>query len=626
MKKKVLFMYIIIYITIFAVAIDDYILFDNGLKKFNNKNYTEAIYNFEKINQEYKNSNLIKSTYLYYYLGMSYYYQNNYEKAIEFLKKTNYIPLEADYNTGYFKKDKKSYFEYEKNYYIADSYLNLKNYEKAKEYFLKLYIDYFDIDVIEYEKIALKELAKLDKYYQSVFNIKYNIAENYENLKPKDRLKLAKYFRSKGEYYKASILYRKYLENFTDIWTNVSVLKMLYYSKKYDELIETAKLYLKDENNKKIESYIYYYLASGYRRKGDLDNAIKYFKLVKDGYFKNESIYLIGRMYYFKKDYETAEEYLKMSNNNEALKLLYNIYYAQNRKDDLKNIMVNFIKENPYSESAAFYRYKLYNIEKQGYLDYLIYFNQNTYYYEKAIEIKNYKEKTKEFPLEVYNKKYEKFNQKIEKLLELNNPVYLKLELKYYEFSPEDNLYKKYLISKVFEKNSSYNEALRNALLNYRKFYNYKELQKMLYPKYYQEIVTKYSKKYGVEEELIYSIIKQESLFEKSVISSASAYGLMQIVLPTARMFDRDISVEELLEPDTNIKIGTQYLKWISDRVNGNISQIAASYNAGIGNVVKWEKEKNGDLVIEKIPYTETRGYVEKVLNNYYKYKRIYNN
>ncbi|TDT71579.1 soluble lytic murein transglycosylase [Hypnocyclicus thermotrophus] len=626
MKKIILFIFIITNLVVFAVDINDYMLFDNGMKDFNNKNYKKAIEKFKKINIEYKKSNLIKSTYLYYYIGLSYYYTGNYETAIKFLKQTKYIPLEADYNNGYFKKNKKSYFEYEKNYYIAYSYLKMNNYEKAKEYFLKLYIDYFDIDIIKYEKTALKELIKLDKYYRYVFNTKYNIDENYDNLKIEDRLKLAKYFKSKGEYYKASILYRKYLENKSDMWANISVLKMLYYSKHYNELIEISKLYLKDKNNKKIDSYIYYYLASGYRRKGDLDNAITYFKNVKEGYFKKESIHLIGRMYYFKKDYDNAEKYLLQSNKKEAYQLLYNIYFSQKKYKELKKLLVNYIKNNPYSELSAFYRYKLYSMEKQGYLDYIIFFNQNTYYYEKAIEIKNYKEKAKDFPIQKYNEKYKRFNTRIEKILELNNPLYLKIELKYYDFSPEDDLYKKYLISKVFEKNTSYNEAIRNSLLNYRKFYNYKELKKMLYPKYYQKIVSKYSKKYGIEEELIYSIIKQESLFGKSLVSRASAYGLMQIILPTAKMFDNNITIEKLLEPDTNIKIGTQYLKWISDRVNGNISQIAASYNAGIGNVLNWLKEKNGDLIIEKIPYTETRGYVEKVLNNYYKYKRIYSN
>ncbi|MGB6128909.1 MAG: lytic transglycosylase domain-containing protein, partial [Psychrilyobacter sp.] len=101
---------------------------------------------------------------------------------------------------------------------------------------------------------------------------------------------------------------------------------------------------------------------------------------------------------------------------------------------------------------------------------------------------------------------------------------------------------------------------------------------------YYGEI-NKISKKYKVERETIYSIIKIESDFREGVVSHKGAVGLMQIMPPTgewmAKSHDLPYSEKMLLDPVYNIKIGTLYLHYLMNRYDGDIEKVLVAYNAG---------------------------------------------
>lgn len=126
------------------------------------------------------------------------------------------------------------------------------------------------------------------------------------------------------------------------------------------------------------------------------------------------------------------------------------------------------------------------------------------------------------------------------------------------------------------------------------------KLLKIIYPKTYAEIVSVYGEKYGVDENLIFAVIKAESNFNKNAVSSKGAIGLMQLMEETAKdvvnksnmQFSYDNLKEELLNVDNNINVGTMYLKGLLDRYK-NIELAVVAYNAGIGNVDEWIKSRN---------------------------------
>ena len=150
---------------------------------------------------------------------------------------------------------------------------------------------------------------------------------------------------------------------------------------------------------------------------------------------------------------------------------------------------------------------------------------------------------------------------------------------------------------------------------------------KAIYKTDYSEYVEKYSKKYGVEKELIFAIIKNESNFNENAISKSNANGLMQVMKSTAEevanKYNINLTDDNIFEPEINIEIGTIYISILLNKYGNNELALAA-YNAGYGNVDKWIGQniiKSDASDVENIPYKETNMYVRKVIRDYNIYK-----
>ena len=155
------------------------------------------------------------------------------------------------------------------------------------------------------------------------------------------------------------------------------------------------------------------------------------------------------------------------------------------------------------------------------------------------------------------------------------------------------------------------------------------KIEYSIYPKpeEYSSYVEKYSAEYDVPEEIVWAVIKTESGFDSSAVSSAGAVGLMQLTEATFN----EISTQRLKEgltagmrydPDTNIRYGTYYLSYLYQRY-GNWDAALAAYNGGLGNADDWVDE-NGKLSVNDIPFRETRNYVKKVNWARGKYEDLY--
>lgn len=152
------------------------------------------------------------------------------------------------------------------------------------------------------------------------------------------------------------------------------------------------------------------------------------------------------------------------------------------------------------------------------------------------------------------------------------------------------------------------------------------------YPLAYWELIQQKTQERGLDPHLVLALIRQESLFNARARSPAAAMGLMQLIAPTAARVAKQIGLpapnqEKLFEPETNLTLGTQYLKDLLERYSNNWFKAIAAYNAGEAAVDRWEREIVTDDIeefVERIPYVETRGYVKLVLRNHRIYKRLY--
>ena len=117
----------------------------------------------------------------------------------------------------------------------------------------------------------------------------------------------------------------------------------------------------------------------------------------------------------------------------------------------------------------------------------------------------------------------------------------------------------------------------------------------------WDKYITRYSKEYGVDEDLIRAVIKAESANNPNALSNKGAMGLMQLMPNTAKM----LGVKDAWDPEQNIRGGVKYLSQLSDKFNGDVAKILAGYNAGPNRVDQY----NGVP-----PYAETQNYVKKVM------------
>jgi len=152
------------------------------------------------------------------------------------------------------------------------------------------------------------------------------------------------------------------------------------------------------------------------------------------------------------------------------------------------------------------------------------------------------------------------------------------------------------------------------------------------YGLYYSDLVIPDAQANGLDPLFVFSVIRQESLFEGFINSNAGARGLMQIVPSTGAQIVSQLNWpvnyddKDLYRPDVSVTLGTYYLKKNRDLLNGDLYAALAAYNGGPGNSSQW-RELSGedpDLFLESVRFEETRNYIRNIYEIYVIYKRLY--
>jgi soluble lytic murein transglycosylase len=160
----------------------------------------------------------------------------------------------------------------------------------------------------------------------------------------------------------------------------------------------------------------------------------------------------------------------------------------------------------------------------------------------------------------------------------------------------------------------------------------WREAWEIAYPRPFSDLVEREAKKNGIPAALAYAVMREESAFDPEAVSPARAYGLMQLIVPTAKKVAKDAGIScdgenSLSRPETNVALGCRFLADLRAKFPDNPHLAISAYNAGPGAPTRWiaaRESDDFDLWVEQIPFEETRRYTKKVLASYVAYAFLY--
>jgi len=157
------------------------------------------------------------------------------------------------------------------------------------------------------------------------------------------------------------------------------------------------------------------------------------------------------------------------------------------------------------------------------------------------------------------------------------------------------------------------------------------EYWRILFPQAYWSTIKSESDKNSLDPYMVAALIRQETEFNPGAISNKSAYGLMQLLPSVGKSMAKEegihhFATNDLLDPNTNIRLGTRYLRQTLEKFNSQPEYTFAAYNAGDSRVTDWQaigNYKGMDEFVESIPFTETREYVQAIIRNEQIYREL---
>lgn len=309
---------------------------------------------------------------------------------------------------------------------------------------------------------------------------------------------------------------------------------------------------------------------------------------------------------------ETAKKFFASSNYSKTLEFLNKIqfidYIASKKEDKLVNEARNIAKE-------IF-------MQNRFVKDFYSKRTENEIFNQLSLQTRG--EVNKSILLYYYGDIQNSYNE--------FNKIYGKTQITYPLF---------YYAQKIFM-DSSNTKRFMQICNNIGKYFGYnysenvdllpEEFRKYIYPRYFDEYVVPESKYYKIEPEFVYSIMREESLFDAKAISWAGARGLMQLMPSTAGAENKKTRYKfnplNLNDPKQNIYLGISHLSWLFTSENAsNYIIVAAKYNAGSSRGNRWKNEYGTNNMYKTgrfIDIEETEYYVEKVMKSYDYYSRYY--
>jgi len=228
----------------------------------------------------------------------------------------------------------------------------------------------------------------------------------------------------------------------------------------------------------------------------------------------------------------------------------------------------------------------------------------------------------------------EKAMQRLQFLV-VNELPEAKLELEFASSAEQDSE-TQYALALVLYQLQAYNDSLRIASTLSTVFTDSPRTDRIrhfLYPVAYPHILGASASRYRIDPLFALAVMREESHFRETTVSSSDACGLMQILPRTGKWLAQDhlglpsFERSDLFLPSVNIELGSYYLRYLLNKFGDNLMLTAAAYNWGETNLRNWMEgapKQDFDAFVESIPADETRRYIKKVFRTYAIYRGLY--
>lgn len=674
------------------LLIRDYIIYYGAKSALSTNMYDEAIDLYSKLMTEYPRSSLYPFAEQYKALAEFYkddypisnFFNSNKQKWIK-----EFVGLKAMKETEDTNKAKLIALELTKKYINREALIYLNNnfeeeiynfnnnikYKAAVELYdagyrtaaLKYFNNLIELNAYKnnsiYYKARINQLAGNRESASTLFN------EYLANTNNKEYRKLAIYWNANNyerlkNYTKARELYNTFLRNYPkDSYVPRIYNSFINISLNNNNLPE-AKKYLTNSlknfhNNRYTELSLKSYLRKALKLKNKTETYYAISELDKI-YPKYRHDFVLSWYMWAAEEFgdtETRDKYIMKS-----LLENKNPFYVKGALSLATDEMINNVSQsNTYylNEAKKYYADSNYTqtmqmLDKMQFIDYIVTKKEDNLVKEARAIAKEIFMQNK-FVQDFYSNKKENeiFNElSLQTREEVNKPILL------YYYGDMDNAYREF--NTVYQKTQVtyplfyYAEKIYKSSLNTKRFmqicanigkyfgYNYydnvdllpDEFRKYVYPRYFDEYVVPEAKYYKIEPNFVYSIMREESLFDVKAKSYVGAMGLMQLMPTTAAAENKKARYRynplSLTDAKQNINIGISHLSWLFQSQNAsNYALVAASYNAGSGRGNRWKKEygtNNMYRTARFIDIEETEFYVERVMKSYEYYSRYYKN
>lgn len=674
------------------LLIRDYIIYYGAKSALSTNMYDEAIDLYSKLMTEYPRSSLYPFAEQYKALAEFYkddypisnFFNSNKQKWIK-----EFVGLKAMKETEDTNKAKLIALELTKKYINREALIYLNNnfeeeiynfnnnikYKAAVELYdagyrtaaLKYFNNLIELNAYKnnsiYYKARINQLAGNRESASTLFN------EYLANTNNKEYRKLAIYWNANNyerlkNYTKARELYNTFLRNYPkDSYVPRIYNSFINISLNNNNLPE-AKKYLTNSlknfhNNRYTELSLKSYLRKALKLKNKTETYYAISELDKIYPKYRHDFVLSWYMWAAQElgDTETRDKYIMKS-----LLESKNPFYVKGALSLATDEMINNVSQsNTYylNEAKKYYADSNYTqtmqmLDKMQFIDYIVTKKEDNLVKEARSIAKEIFMQNK-FVQDFYSNKKENeiFNElSLQTREEVNKPILL------YYYGDMDNAYREF--NTVYQKTQVtyplfyYAEKIYKSSLNTKRFmqicanigkyfgYNYydnvdllpDEFRKYVYPRYFDEYVVPEAKYYKIEPNFVYSIMREESLFDVKAKSYVGAMGLMQLMPTTAAAENKKARYRynplNLTDAKQNINIGISHLSWLFQSQNAsNYALVAASYNAGSGRGNRWKKEYGTNNIYRTarfIDIEETEFYVERVMKSYEYYSRYYKN